>query len=363
MDKNIPDDKRTMLVVQDIANSIDDMIKMTVDIPSNYDDRKVPMLDVKAWVEENSNEIYYEFYEKPTKNPLVISKDSAMPKSKKINTISQEVFRRLHNTKHEIDWKRKTEILEKYMKELKASGYSESDRQEVLKSGIKRYESLRRKEEKGERPFFRSRDFQRNERDEDKERKRGSWFKQNNNKYKTVFFVPPTPNSVLLKMLKQTEEHNMISEDERVKFVETCGTKYIDYLKTPSPFNEKCKDEENCIVCKNSKANTDCRVSNVGYSIKCKLCNERNKDISYEGETARNGYIRQREHMKELEKKNKRSVLYKHMMTNHKNEESEVKFNNPLNRQIEELTWIRSKNPSSQLEVRIPRPVYRKKSV
>ena len=91
-----------------------------------------------------------------------------MPTSKKMETLSQEVFRRLHNTKREIDWETKIEILEKYMTEVKASGYSEFDRYEILKSGINRYESLRRKEEEGLRPFFRNRNFQRNFRDEEK---------------------------------------------------------------------------------------------------------------------------------------------------------------------------------------------------
>ena len=65
-DENIPDDKRTMNVVKDIANSIDSMITMTIDVPSKHQDGKVPMLDVKTWINDN-NEVFYEFYEKPTK--------------------------------------------------------------------------------------------------------------------------------------------------------------------------------------------------------------------------------------------------------------------------------------------------------
>ena len=101
-----------------------------------------------------------------------------MPMRKKMKTLSQEVFRRLHNTKHELPWNIKVEILEKYMTELKASGYSEQDRFEVLKSGIKCYESLRRKEQEGLRPFFRKKNFQRKLRDEEKMKKKNDRFKQ-----------------------------------------------------------------------------------------------------------------------------------------------------------------------------------------
>ena len=152
-DMDEPDDIRTMKVIQQIANSIEDMIEMTIDVPTNHDDGKVPMLDVKAWI-NNDNNVFYEFYEKPTKNRLVISKTSAMPVKKKIQILSQEVFRRLHNTKHESKWNQKVDILDKFMCELKASGYSQYDRLQILKSGVSRYNILREKEEKGMRTFF-----------------------------------------------------------------------------------------------------------------------------------------------------------------------------------------------------------------
>ena len=49
---NLPDDERTMNLVKDIANSIENMISMTMDVPSKHEDNKVPMLDVKTWLEK-----------------------------------------------------------------------------------------------------------------------------------------------------------------------------------------------------------------------------------------------------------------------------------------------------------------------
>ena len=82
-DEDVPDDKVTMEVIKDIANEIDDMIIMTVDCPSNHETKRVPMLDVEVWLHEEEEKVFYSFYEKPTKSPYVISKDSAMPTSKK----------------------------------------------------------------------------------------------------------------------------------------------------------------------------------------------------------------------------------------------------------------------------------------
>ena len=64
-ENNSTEDERTMKVVKEIANSIDPMVQMTIDVPSKHEDQRVPMLDVKAWLDEsNGKEIYYLFYEK-----------------------------------------------------------------------------------------------------------------------------------------------------------------------------------------------------------------------------------------------------------------------------------------------------------
>ena len=68
-----------MDVVQIVANSINKMIEMTTDFPSNNIDMKVPMLYMRVWIDKESQDIFHEFYEKPTCNRYVISKDSAMP--------------------------------------------------------------------------------------------------------------------------------------------------------------------------------------------------------------------------------------------------------------------------------------------
>ena len=83
-----------------------------------------------------------------------------MPTSKKMDSLSQGVFRRLHNTKHEIAWEVKAKTLEKYMVELKSSGYSEKDRFEILQSGINRYDKLRKMADDGKRPFYRNRNYE-----------------------------------------------------------------------------------------------------------------------------------------------------------------------------------------------------------
>ena len=49
---------------------------------------KVPMLYMRVWIDKESQDIFHEFYEKPTRNGYVISKDSAMPMVKKMDSLS-----------------------------------------------------------------------------------------------------------------------------------------------------------------------------------------------------------------------------------------------------------------------------------
>ena len=44
-------------------------------------------------------EIEYIFYEKPMRSMFVIGKESALPHNVKMKSLTQEVFRRLHNTR------------------------------------------------------------------------------------------------------------------------------------------------------------------------------------------------------------------------------------------------------------------------
>ena len=61
-DENKSNSKVTMEVVQVIANSINPMIKLTIETPCNFPDGKLPVLDVTVNVNSNEqNRIDFEF--------------------------------------------------------------------------------------------------------------------------------------------------------------------------------------------------------------------------------------------------------------------------------------------------------------
>ena len=56
-DANDPKDIVTMKVIHAIANDIEPMIQMTYDAPSLHEDKKVPMLDTKVWMNKEDNKL------------------------------------------------------------------------------------------------------------------------------------------------------------------------------------------------------------------------------------------------------------------------------------------------------------------
>ena len=73
------------------------MISFTYDVPSNYEPKKVPILDLNVYLNEDGY-IMNEFYEKPTNNHLVILASSAISFKVKRTVFTQECLRRLRNT-------------------------------------------------------------------------------------------------------------------------------------------------------------------------------------------------------------------------------------------------------------------------
>merc|ERR1711954_15838 len=100
-------------------------------------------------------------------------------------------------------------IMNKFMLKLKMSGYNEHDRYQIIQSGYNNFEKLLLKAKSGLRPLFRNCNFDKRNRKREKLKKKNDWFQKKgsvrNDMLSSVFFVPATPGSELLRMLKKTE--------------------------------------------------------------------------------------------------------------------------------------------------------------
>jgi hypothetical protein len=211
IDEGKSDSKVTMEVIKEIAESIDPMIKLTIDTPCNYEDDAIAILDLKVSINaEEHNRIDYQFYEKPTKNEKVLLADAAMSAKQMRTILTQECLRRLRNTSMEMGEEVQRKHLNKFMLKLKNSGHSPQYRKQILDSALKAFETMVREDKNGSKPLFRSRQWNKKERLEMKSKKKTNWFNNTKKKsseivYKSVLFVPPTPRGELARQLKSTK--------------------------------------------------------------------------------------------------------------------------------------------------------------
>ena len=113
-DEVLPEDMRTMIEVRKMADSICPMIQFEEDYASKNEDQLLKILEFKVCVkkeEETKPKIFYYHYYKSVSNWQLMHADSAMPASVKRTTLTQEGLRILRNTKLDVPWAEKAEML------------------------------------------------------------------------------------------------------------------------------------------------------------------------------------------------------------------------------------------------------------
>ena len=71
------DDERTARIMKDIANSIMPGVVMEFDVPSRNSSEKMPILDMKVWIDKEEGNIMFQHYEKPTTSKSIMHAKSA----------------------------------------------------------------------------------------------------------------------------------------------------------------------------------------------------------------------------------------------------------------------------------------------
>ena len=102
----------------------------------------------------------------------------------------------------------------------------------------------------------------------------------------------------------------------------------IKILQKKDPFQSNCQkpDCQPCRQAGNSGKLTNCRKCNICYEAKCKKCDLKGHYKAYHGESARNLYLRSKEHEKDRTKKKENSWMNKHIENDHKGEGESVEF-------------------------------------
>ena len=342
-----------MQVMQQVASYIHPSIRSTIDCPSRHADGKMPSLDVKLWLEEieHQKKIVYEHYEKEMSTKAVIHAKSALPMQMKRTVLTQEVLRiLLHCSKH-VRWETICSHINKFMKKMQFSGYSQPFRCTVVDSALNALKLIKEKEALGIRPINRPKEWRRVEREKEKVEKRKSWYKSGG--FDSVLFVPATPQSRLKKLYQQ----EIMKSGFRMKVVEKVRTSLKSRLQVSNPFKPRRCEREDCFIC-TSEGTGNCNREGITYKIECLGdCEER--DI-YKGESADNGYTRGKSHINDLQRRDtKNSPLWRHCRDIHNSRQQEFKMSvtgtfkdDAMLRQITEAVQIENLDPERLMNSR-----------
>ena len=221
------------------------------------------------------------------------------------------------------------------------------------------YRSMKIKDESGENPMYRSKQWKKGNKIEYKDKIKW-WNKKTKTKFKSVLFVPPTPGGELCKRMQQIEQSLNCNGSSRIKILEKGGIKVKNLVCKSNPYKPNPCEKPLCPVCHKGKYTTleeggpsiDCRTNNVGYRFECENCKSCNKYSSYEGETARSIKTRAIEHVNDMIKMKVINPIVKHTKGNHPGCKPSFKlkvtgvFHDALTRQADEASRIQMCKPS-----------------
>ena len=354
-DANKEIDKETAEKITQIANQITPMIKMEEDVASNYENRKLPILDLLVWVEsddQSNPKIMHSFYKKPMSSKLTLRSKTAYPPSKVRAMMVEETLRRLRNCSPEMSWNERGAHLTQFAKELKSSGHTENFRVAVFNAAIRKFVNEMKKHNEGKKDMYRSRE----QREKDMKERGGktsndNWFKKNDKRNKrttSVLNVPFTSNSTLVKKTRNKLGKMKAPEGTHTIILESGGTKLRDQLIKSDPFpNKECGRKD----CKMPECKERCYAGHVNYTIVCKSCESINhcEKYVYMGESSRGGYIRYKQHFNKY--KTKSGFMWDHDVLKHGGTgevefevERVVKDGDPLRRVIRESVKLQHTN-------------------
>ena len=358
-DMNIPHDKRTFSLVQQIANNIWPNIQFTVDVPSDNPSGLIPMLDMEVGINQLGL-VTRKFYSKPMNTPFTIMSRSAHSWQIKRSTLTQEGVRRLLNTSINAPNSVKSQILSEWDLKMNRSGYDQNFRANVILSAIKIYNHKLITANSGGRPVYRPSGWQEQERDIEKLAKKHTWYQGTGNERNVApLIIDPSPSGLLEKDIANVLKEASRLTGIRIKLCQRGGTKISTSAKS-DPFAARLCDRTDCPICRSPESQGGCKFASVGYQLICDSCNDQGIKATYEGETSKSGYERGLQHAQGLVKQSEDAPMWKHNQLIHDGATNlpfsmvvTGRYKKPMVRQEAEAIRIRESNSVHQLNSKL----------
>jgi hypothetical protein len=248
---------------------------------------------------------------------------SALPGKVKRVSLVQEALRRLRNTRPSLVPVYKKELMEDLAEVMLISGYPEQFRAGVIRSAVVGYERLAAACGRGERPLYRPRAWQQEERAAARRMKRAAWHRPAD----SVLFVPATPDSQLAEQSRKVLQEEAGRLGVSIRVVETGGVSAKRQLvRTDLAAGEPCLQPD-CPACLSNPAEgggLQHQRSGALYTGTCLLCPQQGLGTAvYTGESGFSGYVRLCSHADDIRRKDQSNAFAKHLREDHPAEEGE----------------------------------------
>ena len=345
-------------------------LKFTKEVPEDFEDKKLPTLDLKIWLRDGR--LWYQFFEKIMSNNVVIQEKSALSESVKIASLTEHVIRRLKNTSQDLPIAYRLEALEGLSQKMANSGHKPEFMKRILTTGICKYErKLAASRLDGDDPNYQKLHQPSGKsvaRLKKKALARGNWFKdkKNDNKFNnkfnnttnhvknrketkdqqagntkkiqasTVMSLPSTRGGIFLKNMRGNEALMVAMTGFKVSYTELAGVK-LGRIFTPNLSKGQPCGRESCQPCTKNDPDKiqNCRTRSILYQSACSVCNppgRKDKKTShredddhtpairegiYYGESSRSLAERAAEHFKDAKNFDKGSHMVKHWIEKH----------------------------------------------
>ena len=346
---------RTARVVKDMMNEVFNELQFTVETAEDFDCNSLPTLDTRIWMTDEGK-VQYSYFEKPMSSSKVMEKMSAIGERSKVASLSQDLVRRLLNTSITLPQSCINNVIDKYSIKLLNSGYSKPQIHNIITSGLRGFEGKLRKHRSGTVKLHQSAASGKAARNRKKLTGKTDWFRKSKKQEEeqdkgmtqrsklcskkvpgmvrgakkstttvmrttTVLFVEQTPRGELAARLRAEEDNLAAITGFRVRIVERAGTKILNLLHKSNPWAETACSRENCYPCSTGDE-SDCFDRSILYFSSCNTCEKEGKEQVYVGESARSSFERGGEHIRDFQKKEEDSHIYKHMELCHQNEKT-----------------------------------------
>lgn len=259
--------------------------------------------------------------------------------STKINILTADLLRIMRNISRMCSDNERVKHIQHFIQRMQYSGYTHAERVMVYQKAKKRYETIIEKDKAGTTPLYRSKSWNRAEREKTKRDKRRTWYV--NGDQETVLFVDSTPNSVLAKQFRSA----LMKHGLRIRVVEKSGRMLKSILCRSDPFANKNCGNDTCAAC--ATGTIGCKVRDTVYKITCDTCND-----TYIGETSRSVGERFNEHLRAYRNKKRSSVFAQHVEEVHEGVMQPLRLDvlarcpgDTMKRQVAEAVFIHHEKP------------------